>query len=48
MLSHPIYPTGANLKSYDDIDNKYVKEKLMKACASYVDETAHKMQQLIA
>ena len=48
MLYNPIYPVGANLKSYADIDNNYVKEKLMRACASYVDETVEKIRAHVA
>ena len=43
MSSNPIYLEGANLKSSGEVTDEVVKEKLQKACAPYVEETARRL-----
>jgi hypothetical protein len=45
MSSNPIYLDGSNLKSVGEITPEVVKDKLQRACASYVEETAAKIIQ---
>jgi len=43
MYTHPIYIEGTNLKSYGQITEAVVKDKLRKACVPYVEEVASKI-----
>jgi hypothetical protein len=43
MSSNPIYLDGSNLNSVGEISNEVVKDKLQRACAPYVEETAAKI-----
>lgn len=43
MATNPIYLDGTNLKSYGEITEEVVKEKLQKACAPYVEEAAKRL-----
>ena len=45
MSSNPIYLDGSNLKSVGEITPEVVKDKLQRACAPYVEETAAKIIQ---
>ena len=45
MATHPIYLDGANLKSQGAVTDEVVKERLQRACAPYVEETAKRISQ---
>jgi hypothetical protein len=45
MATNPIYLEGANLKSYGVLTPEMVKEKMQRACAPYVEETARRLVQ---
>ena len=43
MATHPIYVEGTNLKSFGELTNEVVKDKLQRACAPYVEEAARRL-----
>ena len=45
MSTNPIYIEGPNVKSYGEVTEEVVKDRLKKACAPYVQETAKKIIQ---
>jgi len=45
MSTNPIYLDGSNLKSVGEITSEVLKDKLQRACASFVEETANKILQ---
>ena len=43
MSSNPIYLEGSNLKSYGEVNEEFVKDKLQRACAPYVEVAAERL-----
>ena len=48
MFNTPIHVEGENIKSYGVVTNEEVEERLMRACAPYVDEVAANLQSFTA
>lgn len=43
MMTNPIYLEGSNLKQFGEITPEVIRDRIQRACASYVEEAASKL-----